>query len=93
MNAQYQLKNASQYGELNKLLSPYQKSNTRRSVIQLITSLVPYAALWVLMYFSLSVSYWLTLGISVLAAGFLVRIFIMFHDCGHNSFFARHPPQ
>jgi fatty acid desaturase len=39
--------------ELNRLLSSYQKSNTRRSVIQLITSLVPYAALWVLMYFSL----------------------------------------
>jgi acyl-lipid omega-6 desaturase (Delta-12 desaturase) len=74
--------------ELNRLLSSYQKSNTRRSVIQLITSLVPYAALWVLMYFSLSISYLLTLALSVLAAGFLVRIFIMFHDCGHNSFFA-----
>jgi acyl-lipid omega-6 desaturase (Delta-12 desaturase) len=74
--------------ELNRLLSSYQKSNTRRSVTQLITSLVPYAALWVLMYFSLSISYFLTLALSVLAAGFLVRIFIMFHDCGHNSFFA-----
>jgi acyl-lipid omega-6 desaturase (Delta-12 desaturase) len=74
--------------ELNKLLSPYQKSDFRRSITQLVTSLVPYAILWVLMVLSLSVSYWLTLALSVVAAGFLVRIFILFHDCGHNSFFA-----
>jgi acyl-lipid omega-6 desaturase (Delta-12 desaturase) len=73
--------------ELNKMLAPYQKSSVRRSVWQLVTTLVPYIALWVLMYFSLSVSYWLTLALSILAAGFLVRIFILFHDCGHNSFF------
>ncbi len=39
------------------------------------------------MYYSLEISYLLTLGLSVLAAGFLVRIFIIFHDCGHGSFF------
>ena len=51
------------------------------------TTLVPYAALWCLMYFSLQVSWWLTLPLAVLAAGFLVRVFIIFHDCGHGSFF------
>jgi omega-6 fatty acid desaturase (delta-12 desaturase) len=39
------------------------------------------------MYYSLQVSYLLTLGLSFLAAGFLVRMFIIFHDCGHGSFF------
>lgn len=54
---------------------------------QVINSVIPYIVLWYLMYRSLEISYWLTLGLSVLAAGFLVRIFIIFHDCGHGSFF------
>jgi omega-6 fatty acid desaturase (delta-12 desaturase) len=39
------------------------------------------------MYWSLSVSYWLTVPLAMLAGGFLVRVFIIFHDCGHGSFF------
>ena len=39
------------------------------------------------MYLSLAVSWWLTLPLAMLAAGFLVRVFIIFHDCGHGSFF------
>jgi len=39
------------------------------------------------MYFSLSISYWLTLALAIPAGGFMVRIFIIFHDCGHGSFF------
>ncbi|MFO7922818.1 MAG: fatty acid desaturase [Bacteroidales bacterium] len=54
---------------------------------QVINSVVPYIGLWVLMYYSLEISYLLTLLLSVFAAGFLVRIFIIFHDCGHGSFF------
>ena len=56
-------------------------------VWQLLNTLIPYAALWCLMYFSLHVSVWLALPLAVLAAGFLVRVFIIFHDCGHGSFF------
>jgi omega-6 fatty acid desaturase (delta-12 desaturase) len=43
--------------------------------------------LWYLMYRSLSISWWITLPLAVLASGFLIRIFIIFHDCGHGSFF------
>ena len=50
-------------------------------------SLLPYALLWFLMYRSLAISYWLTVPLALLAGGFLVRIFIIFHDCGHGSFF------
>jgi omega-6 fatty acid desaturase (delta-12 desaturase) len=65
----------------------YQRSHLGRSLWQAANSFVPYFVLWVLMVQSLSVSYWLTLGLAVIAAGFLVRIFIIFHDCGHGSFF------
>lgn len=71
-----------------QLVAPYQKPKTGASLWQLANSVVPYLALWVAGYHLLAVSYWLTLATSVLAAGFLVRIFIIFHDCGHGSFFA-----
>ncbi len=48
---------------------------------------MPFFALWFLAYFSLNVSYLLTLAFTVIAAGFLTRIFIIFHDCRHQSFF------
>lgn len=72
---------------LREILSHYQRPSLNRSVLQLGNTLVPYIALWILMYFSLRVSYLLTLGLAILAAGFMVRIFIIFHDCGHGSFF------
>ena len=68
-------------------IAQYQKPDNLRSIWQLINTLVPYAALWVFMAFSLKISYWLTLVGVILAGGLLVRIFIIFHDCGHGSFF------
>ncbi|HMH29238.1 MAG TPA: fatty acid desaturase [Steroidobacteraceae bacterium] len=53
---------------------------------QVANSFVPYALLWVAMVYALAVSYWLILPFAILAAGFLARIFIIFHDCGHASF-------
>lgn len=70
-----------------KILAQYQSPDSWRSWWQVINSVVPFLALWVAMYFSLSVSYWLTLVLSLPTAGFTVRIFILFHDCGHGSFF------
>jgi omega-6 fatty acid desaturase (delta-12 desaturase) len=52
-----------------------------------VNSFVPYLLLWVAMIYALRVSYWLVLPLAILAAGFLARIFIIFHDCGHGSFF------
>jgi len=72
---------------LKKQVAPYEKSLTRDSIIQLFNTLAPFIALWYLAYKSLSISYLLTLGISIVASGFLVRIFIIFHDCCHHSFF------
>jgi len=65
----------------------FQVASLWRARWQLINSLVPYVFLWFAMDRALLVSYWLMLPIAILAAGFLVRIFIIFHDCGHGSFF------
>ena len=70
-----------------QIVARYQKPSVGRSVWQIVNTLLPYAALWYLMYLSLSVSWWLTLPMAVLAGAFLVRGFIIFHDCGHGSFF------
>jgi omega-6 fatty acid desaturase (delta-12 desaturase) len=69
-------------------LRPFQQPSIAGSVWQLVNSLVPFFALWVLMVQTVSVSYPLTLLLALVASGFLVRIFIIFHDCGHGSFFA-----
>src|SRR5512144_915983 len=68
------------------IVARYQKSEVWPGVWQLVNTLVPYAALWFLMYFSLQVAWWLALPAALLAAGFQIRLFIIFHDCGHGSF-------
>src|SRR4051812_9179923 len=67
-------------------VAPYAKPHLGRSVADLLTSVVPYLALSVVMYQLLDVSYWLVLAVAVPAAGFLLRTFILFHDCAHGSF-------
>jgi len=73
--------------EWMEIISRYNKPDPAKSWWQLINSAGPYLLLWYLMIRSLEVSYLLTLLLAVFAAGFLVRIFIVFHDCGHGSFF------
>jgi omega-6 fatty acid desaturase (delta-12 desaturase) len=68
-------------------VAEHRKPVLRSSVWQLVNSLIPYLALWGLMVWTLNISYWITLALAVVAAGFLVRLFIIFHDCGHGSFF------
>jgi acyl-lipid omega-6 desaturase (Delta-12 desaturase) len=65
----------------------FQKPSAWRAGWQLLNTLVPYAATWYLMYLCLQVSIWLALPLAVLAGALLIRVFIIFHDCGHDSFF------
>jgi omega-6 fatty acid desaturase (delta-12 desaturase) len=67
-------------------LAPYAKPHLGRSALDILTSVVPYLALFYVMYLLLDVSYLLTLAVGVLAAGFLLRTYILFHDCTHGSF-------
>jgi omega-6 fatty acid desaturase (delta-12 desaturase) len=68
-------------------MAPYARPVIWRSVLDILTSAVPFLILWGLMYMALDVSYWLVLLISIPAAGFQLRTFILFHDCTHGSFF------
>ena len=69
------------------IVTKYAKPDLARSLWQVANTLIPYFALWGLMIWSVRFSYWITLGLSIPAAGFLMRTFIIFHDCGHGSFF------
>jgi len=57
----------------------------RRGLLAVATSVVPYVALCVAMYLTLGVSPLLTVVLAIPAAGFLVRVFVVFHDCAHGS--------
>ena len=70
-----------------KLVAKYQQPALWRSVYQLVNSSVPYGVLWFLMYRGLAASHWITLLLAIPAGGFLMRLFIIQHDCGHGSFF------
>lgn len=79
--------NANPWIKINENLAKYLTPSLGRSIWQITNTFVPYVGLWILIVYSLSVSYWLTAFLIVLAAGFLVRLFIIFHDCGHGSYF------
>jgi omega-6 fatty acid desaturase (delta-12 desaturase) len=72
--------------EWKDALASCAKPHLGRSLLDIATSLVPYLALSVLMYFSIGISWALTLALAVPTAGFAVRTFILFHDCTHGSF-------
>ncbi|WP_371832300.1 fatty acid desaturase [Paracoccus benzoatiresistens] len=70
-----------------RILAKYREPSTRRSILELLVTLVPFTLLWVLAWTAMSISAWLAIGIAVLNGFFLVRIFCIQHDCGHASFF------
>lgn len=72
-------------GKIQSLIK-YTQEHKSKATVQIINSFLPFIGIWIAMYFSLSVSYWLTLGLGVINTFFLVRIFIIQHDCGHQSF-------
>lgn len=75
------------YTGWRQLVARYQQPILRKSIWQIVNSFGGLFLMWMLMYFSLRVGYWLTLLLAIPAAGFAVRIFIIQHDCGHGSFF------
>lgn len=69
-------------------LARYREPALRRSLVELSITAVPLVLLWALMWASLSVGYWLSLLLAVPAAAFLMRLFMLQHDCGHGALFA-----
>ena len=73
--------------EWTQILASYRKPNHTRSVLELAVTAGAFAGSWLLMWAALGFGYWLSLLLAVPAAGFLVRLFMIQHDCGHGSFF------
>ncbi len=71
----------------HKVVAAYAQPDLSRSIWQTVNTLVPFFVLFYLSMRSVDISIWLTLPLTLLTAGFLVRAFIIFHDCGHGSFF------
>lgn len=71
-----------------KILARYKTPDRRRSAVELAITLIPFATLWALSTAAYAHGHWWGLILILPAAGFLVRIFMIQHDCGHGSFFA-----
>ena len=83
------LKNNSQE-RWQAIVSRYAMPDNWHSIWQILNSAVPFVLMWILMAYSLRIGYWLTLLLAFPTAGFMVRMFIIFHDCCHASFFKDH---
>jgi omega-6 fatty acid desaturase (delta-12 desaturase) len=70
-----------------KLVANYRQPSVRKAVGQIINTIGLYAVLWAAMFFAVQISWWLVVPIMIFAGLLLVRVFIIFHDCGHGSFF------
>jgi len=71
-----------------RVLSSYREPSHFRSIIELTITIVPLAALWIAAWFTYWLGFWwAALLVTVPAAGFLVRLFMIQHDCGHGAFF------
>jgi acyl-lipid omega-6 desaturase (Delta-12 desaturase) len=73
--------------EKRALVNRYAKPDNFSAVVQLLNTLLPFAALWYAAVLSAGISWWLTAGITLLLALFLVRVFVLMHECGHGSLF------
>ena len=70
-----------------KILAQYRDPHHGRSAFELAVSLVPFLAIWAVALWLLAIAPWASLGLALLNGGFLVRLFIIQHDCGHGGFF------
>jgi len=70
-----------------QVLARYRQPSDGRGIVEIVITIVPFAALWFLMWATLDLGYWFALPLAIPAAGFLVRLFMIQHDCGHGSFF------
>ncbi|MEE4175192.1 MAG: fatty acid desaturase [Xanthomonadales bacterium] len=77
---------AGNHAHLGPELAAHQRPDKVRAAWQLVNSVGGYLLAWVLMVFTVDISWWLTVPLAVVAGGLLVRVFIIMHDCAHGSF-------
>jgi omega-6 fatty acid desaturase (delta-12 desaturase) len=69
-------------------LVPYRRASVARGVFELIVTFPPFVAIWTAMMIAASHGqFWLSFALAPIAAGLLIRLFLIQHDCGHGSFF------
>jgi len=99
MNVKLRIKGISQEKSMTEItpqvrwqsiIAKYAVPDKWHSIWQILNSVIPFLGMWALMVFSLRVGYWLTILLAFPTAGFMVRLFIIFHDCCHGSFFRDH---
>lgn len=76
-----------QPSDWTRILAKYREPNHSRSIFEVAVTLAPFIVIWALAWWSLSVSPWLALALAVANSTFLVRLFMIQHDCGHGAFF------
>lgn len=81
------MSNAEKTKQLRKEVQPFAKSDLRISIMQMLNTIVPLLAIWIAGYYVVQFSPWYGVLAGLLASGFVVRTFIIFHDCTHGSFF------
>jgi len=72
-----------------KILAKYRQPRLVRSLFELAVTVLPLALFWAGAYVSFAYRFWPGLILVLPAAAFLLRLFMIQHDCGHGSFFAR----
>ena len=75
------------YRTLSLVLARYRKPDGARGLFELAITAVPFVLIWIAMWAALDIGYWICLLLALPAAGFLVRLFMIQHDCGHGAFF------
>lgn len=70
-----------------EIIKRYNHPSMTKSIWQLASTLFLYALVTTAMYLGMRISIWIPVALILPAAGLLVRIFIIFHDCGHGSYF------
>ena len=85
-NKQLNTEIKAKLGDWRATIKQYQVADNKKAVIQILTTFLPFIALWVLIYFTVKYAFWWSIPLFVINAFFMVRIFIIQHDCGHHSF-------
>lgn len=70
-----------------QVLARYRQPSNGRGLVEVAITVVPLAALWLLAWLTLDIGYWLALPFALAAGAFLLRLFMIQHDCSHGSFF------
>lgn len=74
-------------GFWRKKLLPYTKKSNLIATRQVLLTLIPFLLLWAGYVYSVKISYWYAIPFLILVSFFILRMFVLMHDCGHGALF------